>query len=79
MQDVLIEEEYQNKIEIIPVETLKDVLQESLVGRGKKKLLKKLESIQPSVMSKVELESEKKIERVPQRKIIKKPVAGQES
>lgn len=79
MQDVLIEEEYQNKIEIIPVETLKDVLEKSLVGKGKRRLLKKLEDIQPSAMSKVELESEKKVERVPKRKVVKKPMAGKEN
>ncbi|KAA0003680.1 MAG: ATP-dependent protease LonB [Thermoplasmata archaeon] len=76
MQDVLIEEEYQGKIEIIPVETLKDVLEKSLVGKGKRALIKKLDAVQPSVISKIDLESEKKMERMPKRKIIKEPVAG---
>jgi Lon-like ATP-dependent protease len=68
MQDVLIEDEYKNKIDIIPVETLKDVLEYVLVGRGKKRLLKKLESLQPSVISKVDLESERATSKVPHRK-----------
>ncbi|MEA2054655.1 MAG: ATP-dependent protease LonB [Candidatus Thermoplasmatota archaeon] len=77
-QDVLIEDEYKDKIEIIPVETLKDVLENVLVGEGKKKLLKKLEALQPSVTSKVDLESEKAVIKIPvgrRRTKIKKPVA----
>jgi hypothetical protein len=65
---VLIEDEYKDKIEIVPVETLKDVLDNVLVGRGKKRLLKKLESLQPSVVSKVDLESERAASKVPHRK-----------
>ena len=68
MQDVLIEDEYKDKIEIIPVETLKDVLENVLVGSGKKRLLKKLESLQPPVISKVDLESERATNKVPRRK-----------
>lgn len=68
MQDVLIEDEYKDKVEIIPVETLKDVLENVLVGSGKKRLLKKLESLQPSVVSKVDLESERATNKVPRRK-----------
>jgi Lon-like ATP-dependent protease len=77
MQDVLIEGEYQNKVEIVPVETLTDVLQRALTGRGKQVLLKKLQSIQPSVTSKVSLESEKALEKIPKRKSYKKPVTGE--
>lgn len=76
MQDVLIEEVYQDKIEIIPVETLKDVLEKALVGKGKRVLVEKLESIRPSAVSKVDLESEKTVHRLPKRKIIKEPVTG---
>jgi len=68
MQDVLIEDEYKDKVEIIPVETLKDVLENVLVGSGKKRLLKKLESLQPSVVGKVDLESERATNKVPRRK-----------
>ncbi len=42
MRDVLIEDEYKEKIEVIPVETLKDVLAHALVGTKKESLLKKL-------------------------------------
>jgi len=68
LQDVLIEDEYRDKIEIIPVETLKDVLENALVGPGKKRLLKKLESLEPSAVSKVDLESERAANKVPRRK-----------
>ncbi len=46
MQDVLIEEEYKDKVEIIPVSTLQEVLENALTGRGKKKLLEKLGKIE---------------------------------
>jgi Lon-like ATP-dependent protease len=42
MKDVFIEDYYKDKIEIIPVETLKDVLDHALVGSKKEGLLKKL-------------------------------------
>ena len=43
MRDVLIEERYRKKLEIIPVENLRDVLEHALVDSPKKeKLLKKL-------------------------------------
>ncbi len=67
-ENSLIEDEYKDKVEIIPVETLKDVLENVLVGSGKKRLLKKLESLQPSVVSKVDLESERATNKVPRRK-----------
>jgi len=78
MQDVLIEEKYKDKIEIIPVETLRDVLENALVGKGKKNLLKKLELLQPSVVSKIDLESEKAVSKIPSRRR-KKPSAGDSS
>lgn len=42
MIDVLIEDKYKDKIEIIPVETLKDVLKHALIGAKKDSLLNKL-------------------------------------
>ena len=61
LNDVLIEEKYKGKIEIIPVETLNDVLENALVGEGKEELLKKLKAMRPlRIVGKVELESEKK-------------------
>ncbi|MBU4256114.1 MAG: ATP-dependent protease LonB [Thermoplasmatales archaeon] len=48
LSDVLIEEKYRNKIEIIPVETLKDVLSNALAGSVKKEgLLEKLAKLVP--------------------------------
>ncbi len=61
LNDVLIEEKYKGKIEIIPVETLNDVLENALVGEGKEELLRKLKAMRPlRIVGKVELESEKK-------------------
>lgn len=45
MKDVLLEDKYIGEIEVIPVETLKDVLQHALVGKRKESLLKKLTSL----------------------------------
>jgi len=60
--DILIEDKYKDKIEVIPVETLPEVIDNALVGSGKKELLKKLKAMKPlRVSGKVELESEKKI------------------
>jgi Lon-like ATP-dependent protease len=60
LNDVLIEDKYVGQIEIIPVETLTDVLQHALVGEGKEKLLEKLAAMHPPmILGKVELESEK--------------------
>jgi Lon-like ATP-dependent protease len=59
--DVLVEEKYKEIVEIIPVETLSDVLENTLVGEGKKQLLEKLRAMRPlKISGKVELESEKK-------------------
>ena len=61
LNDVLIEDKYLNKIEIVPVETLADVLDNALTGEGKAELLKKLKIMKPpKIMGKIELESEKK-------------------
>ncbi len=45
MKDVLIEDKYLKKVEIVPVETLRDVLTHALVGTKKEGLLKKLSSL----------------------------------
>lgn len=61
LNDVLIEEKFKGTIEIVPVETLSDVLENALVGEGKEKLLRKLRAMRPlKIVGKVELESEKK-------------------
>jgi Lon-like ATP-dependent protease len=61
LNDVLIEEKYKDKIEIVPVETLSDVLENALVGEGKEELLRKLKAMRPlRIVGKVELESERK-------------------
>jgi len=61
LNDVLIEDKYKKIIEIIPVETLTDVLQNALVGNGKEDLLRKLKEMRPpKIIGKVELESERK-------------------
>ncbi|KYK24095.1 ATP-dependent protease LonB [Thermoplasmatales archaeon SM1-50] len=61
LNDVLIEDKYKKIIEIIPVETLTDVLQNALVGNGKEELLRKLKEMRPpKIIGKVELESERK-------------------
>ncbi|RLF47143.1 MAG: ATP-dependent protease LonB, partial [Thermoplasmata archaeon] len=44
--DVLIEENYKDKVEIVPVSTLKEVLEYALEGDGKEKLIKKLEALE---------------------------------
>jgi len=62
MHDVLLEDKYIGKIEIIPVETLSDVLEQALVGTKKDGLLKKLAAIIPqSAPAPVP----KKVERTP--------------
>jgi ATP-dependent Lon protease len=49
MQDVLIEERYKNRIEIVPVETLSDVLRYALIGKGKQSLLDKMQKLKDIV------------------------------
>lgn len=64
LNDVLIEDKYKKIIEIIPVETLTDVLQTALVGNGKEELLRKLKEMRPpKIIGKVELESERKTQK----------------
>ncbi|MFY9637183.1 MAG: S16 family serine protease, partial [Methanobacterium sp.] len=45
MGDVLIEERYKNKIQIIPVRTMSDVLENALLGNGKDRLVTKMKKI----------------------------------
>lgn len=45
MEDVLIEERYRDKIEIVPIETLSEVLEHTLSGKGKKSLMDKMQKI----------------------------------
>jgi Lon-like ATP-dependent protease len=72
INDVLIEEKYKDKIEIIPVNTLTDVLINALTGKGKQELLKKLKEMRPPrVSGKIELDSEKIITS---KKIIKQEI-----
>ena len=60
---MLIEDKYKTLIEIIPVETLTDVLQTALVGEGKEELLRKLKEMRPpKIIGKVEVESERKVQ-----------------
>lgn len=62
LYDVLIESKYQDKIKVIPVETLMDVIQHALAGEGKEGLLKRLKDMKPPrITGKIELESERKI------------------
>lgn len=61
LNDVLIEDKYKGQVEIVPVETLSDVLDNALIGEGKEELLRKLKTMRPpKIVGKVELESEKK-------------------
>ena len=62
LKDVLIEDHYKDKVEVIPVATLIDVIKNALEGPGKEELLKKLKAMKPlNVSAKIELESEKKV------------------
>jgi Lon-like ATP-dependent protease len=45
MDDVLIEERYKNKIQIIPVRNMSDVLENALLGKGKDGLVTKMKKI----------------------------------
>jgi ATP-dependent Lon protease len=62
LKDVLIEDKYKDKVEVIPVETLPEVIEHALIGEGKKSLMKKLKNMKPlQVSGKVELESEEEM------------------
>ena len=51
LNDVLIEDRYKDKVKIIPVMTIEDVLEHALVGKMKKKFIEKIKSF--SVMEKI--------------------------
>ena len=51
VQDVLIEQKFEGKIKVIPVETLPEVIDHALVGEGKEELLRKLRSMKPPQIS----------------------------
>ncbi len=64
MRDVLIEEMYKKKIEVISVETLKDVLFHALVGTEKKDgLIDKLSTLVPKSKPDVHLPVDRSVER----------------
>jgi Lon-like ATP-dependent protease len=63
MRDVLIEDKYKEKIMVIPVETLKDVLSHALVGAEKDGLLNKLSSLVPKPKPEVHLPVERPTDR----------------
>lgn len=44
LNDVLIEDRYKDKVKIIPVATIEDVLEHALVGKMKKKFIEKIKS-----------------------------------
>lgn len=65
LKDVLIEDKYIDKVEVIPVETLPEVIEYALVGEGKKSLMNKLKNMKPlKVSGKVELESEEELNSI---------------
>jgi len=62
LNDVLIEDKFKDQIEVMPVDTLPEVIEIALIGKGKEQLLKKLKAMKPlHVSGKIELESDKKI------------------
>jgi Lon-like ATP-dependent protease len=62
MNDVFIEDKFKDQIEVIPVETITEVIDTALIGPGKDALLRKLRDLKPpKVSGKIELESEKKL------------------
>jgi len=66
LNDVLIEDNLKERIEVIPVATLTEVIDNTLIGPGKEQLLNKLRALKPlNITGKVELDSEKKISAYP--------------
>ncbi len=51
MRDVLLEDKYIGKIEVTPVDTLSDVLDQALVGPKKSGLIQRLSSLVPKITS----------------------------
>ena len=58
MEDVMLEKKYEDMIEIIPIETIEDVLENILInGSKKERLIKKMREISGAVSSKVSADS----------------------
>ena len=58
MDDVMIEKKYEDMIEIVPIETIEDVLENILInGSKKERLIKKMREISGAVTSKVSTDS----------------------
>ena len=58
MDDVMLEKKYEDMIEIIPIETIEDVLENILInGSKKERLIKKMREISGAVTSKVSTDS----------------------
>ena len=53
LNDVLIEEQYKDKVKVIPVLTIEDVLEHALVGKLKKKFIEKIKSFTTGVEMKI--------------------------
>ena len=54
MEDVMLEKKYEDMIEIVPIETIEDVLENILInGSKKERLIKKMREISGAVTSKV--------------------------
>ena len=54
MDDVMLEKKYEDMIEIVPIETIEDVLENILInGSKKERLIKKMREISGAVTSKV--------------------------
>ena len=49
LNDVLIEDRYKDKVKIIPVATIENVLEHALVGKMKKKFIEKIKSFTTGV------------------------------
>ena len=58
MEDVMLEKKYEDMIEVIPIETIEDVLENILInGSKKERLIKKMREISGAVSSKVSADS----------------------
>ncbi len=66
LNDVLIEQKFEDKIKVIPVENLPQVIEHALIGEGKEELLRKLRSMRPpKITGRVDDGPEKSMERSP--------------
>jgi Lon-like ATP-dependent protease len=53
MNDVLLDSVYEEKIKIIPVRTIRDVLENALVGSKKRSLMTKISKLLPKIPNKM--------------------------